>query len=141
MEDPFEVFKDFFNQKFGKSLIIKGRPGTGKTTFSLELASRLYENQPIHFLSSRFNDEPLKDAFPFIDQISYRINKENFSYTEDFKYVSTESLKKLEKLLEEKNLNSDFTGSSGLIFDIKEVIPELNAIYTFVEKILNLVRL
>ncbi len=134
MEDPFEVFKDFFNQKFGKSLIIKGRPGTGKTTFGLELASRLYENQPIHFLSSRFNDEPLKDAFPFIDQISYRINKENFSYTEDFKYVSTESLKKLEKLLEEKNLNSDFTGSSGLIFDIKEVIPELNAIYTFVEK-------
>ncbi len=134
MDDPFEVFQDFFNQKFGKSLIIKGRPGTGKTTFSLELASRLYEKQPVHFLSSRFNDEPLKESFPFMEKVSYRINKENFSYTEDFQYVSTESLKKLEKLLEEKNLNSDFSGSSGLIFDIKEVIPELNAIYTFVEK-------
>ena len=32
--------------------VAKGRPGTGKTTFSLELASRLYENQPIHFLPS-----------------------------------------------------------------------------------------
>ncbi|MHB1440996.1 MAG: gas vesicle protein GvpD P-loop domain-containing protein [Cuniculiplasma sp.] len=134
MIDQFERFQEFFNQKFGKSLIIKGRPGTGKTTFSLELASKLYESQPIHFLSSRFNDEPLKDAFPFIDKISYRINKEAFTYTDEFQYVSTDSLKKLEKLLEEKNLNSEFTGSSGLIFDIKEVIPELNAIYSFVEK-------
>ena len=104
MIDQFERFQEFFNQKFGKSLIIKGRPGTGKTTFSLELASKLYESQPIHFLSSRFNDEPLKDAFPFIDKISYRINKEAFTYTDEFQYVSTDSLKKLEKLLEEKKL-------------------------------------
>jgi KaiC/GvpD/RAD55 family RecA-like ATPase len=134
MADPFEVFREFFNQKFGKSLIIKGRPGTGKTTFTLELASRLFQNQPIHFLSSRFNDEPLKDSFPFIEKISYRINKEKFQFKSDFKYVSTDSLKKLETILEEKNVNNDFTGSSGLIFDITEVIPELNAIYSFVEE-------
>ncbi len=131
--DPLDIFHDFFNQKFGKSLIVKGRPGTGKTTFTLELASRLQEDQPIHFLSSRFNDEPLKGAFPFIDKISYRVNKERYTFTEQFSNVSTDSLRKLEQILEEKNVGSDFSGGNGLIFDIKEVIPELNAMYSFVE--------
>ncbi len=133
MSDPLDIFHEFFNQKFGKSLIVKGRPGTGKTTFSLEIASRLYENQPIHFLSSRFNDEPLKEAFPFIEKISYKTNKDKFEFTEQFNYVSTDSLRKFEKILEERNVEKDFSVGSGLIFDIKEVIPELNAMYSFVE--------
>ncbi len=133
MNDPLDIFHDFFNQKFGKSLIIEGRPGTGKTTFTLELASRIRAEQPIYFLSSRFTDEPLQEYFPFINEISYRVNKDKFTFTEQFKYVSTDSLKKLEKLMEEKNVDRDFSGMNGLIFDIKEVIPELNAMYSFVD--------
>jgi GvpD gas vesicle protein. len=42
-------------------------------------------------------------------------------------------LRKLEKLLEEKNVDREFSGLNGFIFDIKEVMPELNAIYSFVD--------
>lgn len=133
MGEPLDIFHDFFNQNFGKSLVVEGRPGTGKTTFTLELASRIREDKPIFFLSSRFNDEPLQAYFPFINEISYRVNKDKFTFTEHFNYVSTDSLKKFEKLMEEKNTDNDFSRMNGLIFDIKEVIPELNAMYSFVE--------
>lgn len=134
MNDAFKIFKSFFNQKFGKSLVIKGSPGSGKTTFSLELASQLLEEQPIHYLSSRFTDEPLKESFDFIDKISYRMKQRESERKENLKYVSTESLKKLEKIIEENNMKNDNDFSGGLVFDITEVVPEINEIYNFVEK-------
>lgn len=134
MNDAFEIFRTFFNQKYGKSLVVKGNPGSGKTTFSLELAAKLVDSQPIHYLSSRFTDEPLKENFDFIDQISYRMKQRESEGKKDLKYVSTESLKKLEGIIEETNMKKDNDFSGGLVFDITEVIPEINEIYNFVEK-------
>ncbi|MHB8361243.1 MAG: gas vesicle protein GvpD P-loop domain-containing protein [Thermoplasmataceae archaeon] len=128
-------FSEFFNQKYGKSLIIKGKPGSGKTTFVLEFTGVIYKENPVHYLSSRFSDDPLKEIFDFIDEVSYRANKDAIEYKEDFKSVKTDSLKKLEQMIEEKEVNSSSKGfNSGLIFNIQEVIPEINAIYSFVDE-------
>ncbi|MHB1492335.1 MAG: gas vesicle protein GvpD P-loop domain-containing protein [Thermoplasmataceae archaeon] len=124
------LFSEFFNQKYGKSLVVKGKPGSGKTTFALEFTGMIYKENPVHYLSSRFSDDPLKDIFDFIDEVSYRSNKESIEFKESFTSVNTDSLKKLEVMIEEKQVNSS---SSGLIFNIQEVIPEINAIYSFVE--------
>ncbi len=132
MVDPFDVFKAFFNQRFGKSLAVKGTPGTGKTTFCLELASQLIETQPIMYLSSRFTDEPLKDSFPFVEDISYRFNPGKMDSVKSLKYVNTDHLSKLEKTLEEKS------SIGRIVFDISEVLPELNSIYKFVDKNIDL---
>ena len=102
MADPFDVFKAFFNQRFGKSLAVKGNPGTGKTTFCLELASQMIGIQPVMYLSSRFTDEPLKDQFPFIEEISYRFDPSKYTAMKTVKYVNTDHLEKLEKSMEEK---------------------------------------
>lgn len=134
MNEAFEIFKTFFNQKYGKSLVIKGSPGSGKTTFSLELAAKLLETQPIHYLSSRFTDEPLKENFDFIDKISYRMKQRESEGQRDLKYVSTDSLKKLEGIIEQNNMKNDSDFSGGLVFDITEVIPEIDEIYRFVER-------
>ncbi len=127
----FGLFSEFFNQKYGKSLVVKGKPGSGKTTFALEFTGMVYKENPVHYLSSRFSDDPLKEVFSFIDEVSYRSNKDSIEFKEDFSKVTTDSLKKLEQMIEEKRVNSS---SSGLIFNIQEVIPEINAIYSFVEE-------
>ena len=95
MADPFDVFKAFFNQRFGKSLAVKGNPGTGKTTFCLELASKMIGIQPVMYLSSRFTDEPLKDQFPFIEEVSYRFDPAKYAAHKTLKYVNTDHLEKL----------------------------------------------
>ena len=133
MNEAFDIFKTFFNQKYGKSLVVKGNPGSGKTTFSLELASKLLETQPIHYLSSRFTDEPLKENFDFIDKISYRMKQRESESKKNLKYVSTDSLKKLEGIIEQNNMKNEGEFSGGLVFDITEVIPEIDEIYSFVE--------
>ena len=132
MADPFDVFKAFFNQRFGKSLAVKGNPGTGKTTFCLELASQMIGIQPVMYLSSRFTDEPLKDQFPFIEEVSYRFDPAKYAAHKTLKYVNTDHLEKLEKSMEEK------TSMGRIVFDISEVLPELNSIYKFVDKNIDL---
>ncbi|MGP6220207.1 gas vesicle protein GvpD P-loop domain-containing protein [Caldiplasma sukawensis] len=133
-DDIFQIFIDFFNQKFGKSLVIKGNPGTGKTTFVLELANKLIETQPVYYLSSRFTDEPLKESFPIVEKISYRFNEDKFKLTGEYKYVVTESLQKLAKKIEEETASgtSNFN-TSGIVFNFADVMPELNSIYSFVD--------
>ena len=132
MADPFDVFKAFFNQRFGKSLAVKGNPGTGKTTFCLELAAQMIGIQPVMYLSSRFTDEPLKDQFPFIEEISYRFDPSKYTAIKTLKYVNTDHLEKLEKSMEEK------TSMGRIVFDISEVLPEMNSIYKFVDKNIDL---
>ena len=76
----FGLFSEFFNQKYGKSLVVKGKPGSGKTTFALEFTGMVYKENPVHYLSSRFSDDPLKEVFGFIDEVSYRSNMDSIEF-------------------------------------------------------------
>ena len=62
---PPEVIT-FLSGKGGRSLIIKGGAGTGKTTFGLELLERVGQPTRSYYLSTRIGDEALFRQFPWL---------------------------------------------------------------------------
>ncbi|WP_075056661.1 hypothetical protein [Thermogymnomonas acidicola] len=55
-QDLMGQLRAFFDQHFGKSLIIKGRPGAGKTTFALDFLDMMRSERPVYYLPARFED-------------------------------------------------------------------------------------
>jgi KaiC/GvpD/RAD55 family RecA-like ATPase len=68
---PPEVVS-FLSGKGGRSLIIKGGAGTGKTTFGLELLERLGQPTRSFYLSTRVGDESLYRQFPWLKTTEMR---------------------------------------------------------------------
>jgi len=71
MSLPREI-EDFLRQKQGQTLLVKGRSGTGKTTFALSLLAELLQTQPKRFapknsvyVSSSVATSNLRDQFPW----------------------------------------------------------------------------
>ncbi|HTW56178.1 MAG TPA: gas vesicle protein GvpD P-loop domain-containing protein [Thermoplasmata archaeon] len=62
---PPEVVS-FLSGKGGRSLIVKGGAGTGKTTFGLELLERVGQPNRSFYLSTRVGDEALYRQFPWL---------------------------------------------------------------------------
>ncbi len=62
---PTEVIT-FLSGRGGRSLIVKGGAGTGKTTFGLELLERIGRPQQSYYLSTRVGDEALYRQFPWL---------------------------------------------------------------------------
>ncbi|MGC2288922.1 MAG: gas vesicle protein GvpD P-loop domain-containing protein, partial [Thermoplasmata archaeon] len=62
---PLEV-SVFLSGKGGRSLIVKGGAGTGKTTFGLELLERMGKPNQSFYLSTRVSDEALYRQFPWL---------------------------------------------------------------------------
>ncbi len=56
----------FLSGKGGRSLIVKGGAGTGKTTFGLELLERVGQPARSYYLSTRVGDEALYRQFPWL---------------------------------------------------------------------------
>ncbi|MGA7923659.1 MAG: gas vesicle protein GvpD P-loop domain-containing protein [Thermoplasmata archaeon] len=68
---PPEVV-NFLSGKGGRSLIIKGGAGTGKTTFGLELLEKLGKPRQSYYLSTRIGDEALYRQFPWLKSTEMR---------------------------------------------------------------------
>lgn len=127
-----KVFSLFFNQKFGKSLIVKGKPGAGKTTFALEFLDSVRENTPVYYLPARFSDDPLKEIFPWLSEVSSLSRKQQM-INNGFSKVGTDSLSKLEKMIEEGKISTRMSeAENGLVLNIEDLIPEIKALYQFV---------
>ena len=62
---PIEIRK-FFADEYGKTLLIKGEPGTGKTVFALTLLSTLKGNGV--YLSTRIDPDTLYMIYPWIKE-------------------------------------------------------------------------
>ncbi|MCI4348706.1 MAG: hypothetical protein L3J93_00580 [Thermoplasmata archaeon] len=62
---PSEILT-FLSGKGGRSLIVKGGAGTGKTTFGLELLERVGKPEQSYYLSTRVGDEALYRQFPWL---------------------------------------------------------------------------
>jgi KaiC/GvpD/RAD55 family RecA-like ATPase len=62
----------FLSGKGGRSLIVKGGAGSGKTTFGLELLERVGQPNRSYYLSTRVGDEALYRQFPWLKATEMR---------------------------------------------------------------------
>ncbi|MCL5731226.1 MAG: hypothetical protein M1605_03815 [Candidatus Thermoplasmatota archaeon] len=133
-----EIFSKFLRQQYGSSLIIKGKPGAGKTTFALELLDSLRNEAPAYYITTRFSNDPLTDRFPWINDISTGPKSRNRN-VENLNDAFREHLEKLERMIEEGKVSKNFgaTGTPGIVLNIEEILPELEALYGFVSQNIN----
>jgi gas vesicle operon resressor len=68
---PPEVLA-FLSGRGGRSLIVKGGAGTGKTTFGLELLEQIGKPAQSYYLSTRVGDEALYRQFPWLKATEMR---------------------------------------------------------------------
>ncbi|MCI4334700.1 MAG: hypothetical protein L3K04_03620 [Thermoplasmata archaeon] len=68
---PPEVI-EFLSGRGGRSLIVKGGAGTGKTTFGLELLEKVGRPAQSYYLSTRVGDEALYRQFPWLKATEMR---------------------------------------------------------------------
>jgi len=67
-ESLFGKMNEFFSQSRGRSLVIKGKPGAGKTTFALEFLESVRERTPVSYLSTRSSDVSLYETFKWLEK-------------------------------------------------------------------------
>lgn len=67
MHIPHEI-KDFFELEEGQTLLIKGLPGTGKTTLALEIINALCEKKNGLYISTRIDPQRLYSTNPWINE-------------------------------------------------------------------------
>jgi KaiC/GvpD/RAD55 family RecA-like ATPase len=65
---PFEI-KEFFEIEKGQTLLIKGHPGTGKTTLALEIMNAICEKNDGLYISTRIDPGRLYATNPWIKNI------------------------------------------------------------------------
>jgi KaiC/GvpD/RAD55 family RecA-like ATPase len=70
-EIPPEILA-FLGGSGGRSMIVKGGAGTGKTTFCLELLEKAGKESPSFYLSTRVSDEALYRQFPWLKATEMR---------------------------------------------------------------------
>ncbi len=127
---PGEIIQ-FFKNRGGHSLIIKGEPGSGKTTLALEILNTLKNEFEIHYISSRVADDVLFLQFPWLKDILEREIKKR-----DNKKVKRDELNKLEGLIEEGLIEERAKFSEDeAIFEVGSMMPEMDEIYDFVENV------
>jgi KaiC/GvpD/RAD55 family RecA-like ATPase len=64
---PKEI-RTFFGRVGGRSLLVKGTAGTGKTTFALQLLEELADPNMSFYLSTRVSDQALFRQFPWLKE-------------------------------------------------------------------------
>ncbi|MDD4447820.1 MAG: GvpD gas vesicle, partial [Methanothrix sp.] len=68
MSIPKEI-GDFFTVESGQTLLIKGLPGTGKTTLSLEIMNSLCEDRNGMYISTRIDPRRLYATNPWVKEV------------------------------------------------------------------------
>ena len=68
---PSEI-RTFFGKPGGRSLLVKGPAGSGKTTFALQLLEDMADPKKSFYLSSRVSDQALFRQFPWLEKESMK---------------------------------------------------------------------
>ncbi|HOV52784.1 MAG TPA: gas vesicle protein GvpD, partial [Methanothrix sp.] len=77
---PKEII-DFFHVDKGQTLLIKGMPGTGKTTLALEIMSCLCQERNGLYISTRVDPRRLYATNPWIEEVLVPRNVVNATQT------------------------------------------------------------
>jgi KaiC/GvpD/RAD55 family RecA-like ATPase len=87
---PGELLKFIDNDSY--SLLIKGKPGSGKTIFALTLMDNLHHNSNYFYISTRLSVKQLLFFYPWIDKFrEYNDSKQEYKF-EDARLDEPESL-------------------------------------------------
>ncbi len=87
---PRELLEFFKNDSY--SLLIKGKPGAGKTTFALTLMDNLEYDSNYFYISTRLSNKQLSHFYPWISKFSMPVESK-FEYKfEDARLDEPESL-------------------------------------------------
>lgn len=132
------LFRSFFRQDYGNSLIIKGKPGAGKTSFALELLENVRKEVPVHYMSTRASEDPLVSKFPWLQELSSGKRSKNKEALQ-MSSAAKENLELLERMIEEGRVTKGNRGdmSHGLVLNVEELIPELEFLYSFIDQNIN----
>ncbi len=106
MKNFVELFK-VIKQNIPFTMMVKGMPGSGKTTFLLTLSDNLKDSYEVIYFSTRVNVDILYSQFPWLKNLEKKISL----------VISSQSLL---KTLYEKNLKND--GREKIKENAKEVI-------------------
>lgn len=124
---PEEILS-FFSDEGGRSLLVKGNTGTGKTTLALELMRRDYGIEKTEFISKRMGEKSLFRQYPWLKE---KLKKEDivenarkllnsFYSDEVVDSVSMDEVKKTQTFLSRRFLDSVYEDDE----DIQEVERE-----------------
>ena len=136
---PYELLQ-FILSKSGNSLLIKGPPGGGKTTISLQILETLQGKGNIVYLSTRVGDTSLYQQFPWLKDleknlkiiIASKIILESISEVEEEEKEIVQYGKKfLQEITEEGPKNVSRVEYKKILKDKKA--PEIKRIYDNVE--------
>ncbi len=124
---PKEIV-EFMKRNGTKSLIVKGEPGSGKTTLSLELLNHFRDSMAILYVSSRVPDHVLVEQFPWISEMM------NLKFERKERKIKRDKLRRLEGLIENGLVEEKVVlKGDELTIEVGEMLPELERIYDFVE--------
>jgi KaiC/GvpD/RAD55 family RecA-like ATPase len=87
---PKELLKFANNDSY--SLLIKGEPGTGKTTFALTLMDNLIHNSNYFYISTRLSIKQLTYFYPWISKFTLKNESQSEYKFEDARLDEPESL-------------------------------------------------
>jgi KaiC/GvpD/RAD55 family RecA-like ATPase len=139
-----EELIEFFSQG-GRSLILRGAPGTGKTTLALEILDHFRPEGESIFISARVDEQALKSHLRWVnfDMLLSR-GKDEGSRQKKKGTLSRKELDRLESRVEEgdETLEGDYDpepGSGNLegdawTIDITALLPEIDSLYEKLEK-------
>ena len=117
---PNEILRFVKNDSY--SLLVKGKPGTGKTTFALTLMDNLNHDSNYFYISTRLSVKQLLFFFPWINKFT-SINDSKYEYKfEDARLDEPESL---------------FERITNQLMDVKSpiiIIDTWDAIASFMDK-------
>ena len=144
-----QVILKFLSGSGGRSILLKGAPGTGKTTFALELLNTMKNIQRVCFISARVEEQALKSHIPWLD-FKVLLPKDMIASHPESKDEDSPAQKlyrsELDKLesrveagdefLEDPYDREDGTGTiegNTWTFDISNILPEIDRLYDTIE--------
>ena len=87
---PYELLKFVKNESY--SLLIKGKPGTGKTTFALTLLDNLNDDSNYFYISTRLSLKQLLFYYPWVEKFFSKDENKSIYKFEDARLDEPESL-------------------------------------------------
>ena len=123
-----ENLLEFFMSDVAHSMILKGTPGSGKTTLALQILDTLRQDQNVLYVTTRTPDKVLLKQFKWVEHIKLLGKKGRKSGTE---VVDRTELRRLEGDISEPDEEDE---SDLIAFQLGYDLPEMEEVYNHITR-------